>query len=121
MAHAAEGEPAEGIQSVHKSLQILEGLWATDQTDTYYKAPDIAYARSALGEAYSHLAMQPGARSLMVANWREARSWYESSLNIWVLLQHQAPLARWDSKQPDEIRGEIKKCDTALIALQSRH
>ena len=122
MAHAAEGEPAEGIQSVRKSLQILEGLWATDQTDTYYKAPDIAYARSALGEAYSHLAMQPGApEALRVANWREARSWYEKSLDIWVLLQSQAPLARWDSKQPDKIRGEIKKCDTALIALQSRH
>jgi tetratricopeptide (TPR) repeat protein len=117
-ALAAEGKAAQGIQSARKALQIFEDLSAADHADTYYKAPDLAYARSALGEAYSRLAVQQGIpETSRIASWREARSWYQKSLDTWLLLKQKAPLARWDAAQPDKIAHEIARCDAALAKL----
>jgi len=117
-ALAAEGKAAQGIQSARKALQIFEDLSAADHADTYYKAPDLAYARSALGEAYSRLAVQQGVpETSRIASWREARSWYQKSLDTWLLLKQKAPLAQWDAAQPDKIAHEIARCDAALAKL----
>jgi len=122
LALAAEGKPAEGIQSARKALRIMESLASADQADTYYKAPDLAYAYAALGETYSRLAMQPGVlETSRIASWREARSWYRKSLDIWLLLKRKAPLARWDASQPDKITNEISRCDAALEKPNSNH
>jgi non-specific serine/threonine protein kinase/serine/threonine-protein kinase len=119
-ALAAEGNPAEGVQFARKAIRTLETLSAADQADTYYKGPELAYARSALGEVYSRLAMQPGiTRTSKIASWREARSRYQQSLNTWLTLKQKAPLARWDAAQPDKIANEIAHCDAALAALHA--
>jgi serine/threonine protein kinase len=119
-ALAAEGKAAQGIQSARKALRNLEALSAADQADTYYKAPELAYARSALGETYSRLAVQPGlSEASRFASWRKARSWYQESLDTWQLLKQKAPLARWDAAQPDKIAREIARCDAAIARLNA--
>jgi eukaryotic-like serine/threonine-protein kinase len=114
-ALAAEGHAAQGIESARNALRNLEALSAADQADTSYKAPDVAYARSALAETYARFAVQPGTPyASKTASWREARYWYQKSLDIWLLLEQKAPLARWDATQPNKIANEIAKCDAAL-------
>jgi serine/threonine protein kinase/tetratricopeptide (TPR) repeat protein len=121
-ALAADGEPSRGIEAVRRAVRNLEVLSKADQADTYYKAPEFAYARSALGETYARLAAQPGLSvATKIASLREARSWYQRSLDTWLHLEEKAPLARWDAMQPQKIAGEIAKCDASLAKLNSHN
>jgi tetratricopeptide (TPR) repeat protein len=121
-ALAAEGKAALGIQPARQALQIIETLAATDRTDTFYKSADLAYARSALAEVCSRLAEQSsGSGASKIKNWREARAWYQKSLDTWLLLQQKAPLGKFDAAQPDKIAIEIAKCDAALAKLNARN
>ncbi len=117
-ALAADGKPSQGIQSAREGVRILEALVAADRGDTAFKPSDLGYARSALAEAYSRLAQEHG-RSVVasIASWREARSWYEKSLDTWLELKEKAPLAQFDAAQPDYISGEISRCNAALSKL----
>jgi tetratricopeptide (TPR) repeat protein len=117
-ALAAEGKASQGILSAGEAVRILEALVAADRADTAFKPSDLAYARSALGEAYSRLAQQSGrSKTAKIASWREARSWYQKSLDTWLRLKEKAPLAQFDAAQPDYISGEISRCNAALSKL----
>jgi serine/threonine protein kinase len=117
-ALAADGKPSQGIQSAREGVRILEALVAADRGDTAFKPSDLAYARSALAQAYSRLAQEHGRpAAASIASWREARSWYEKSLDTWVQLKEKAPLAQFDAAQPDYIAGEISRCNAALSKL----
>jgi serine/threonine protein kinase len=117
-ALAAEGKEAKGIQSAHQAVLILEVLSSADRADTSFKSTDVAYARSALAETYSRLAVKPGTpKPSRIASWREARSWYQKSLDIWLALKQKAPLGRFDEAQPDKIAAKIAICDAALVKL----
>jgi eukaryotic-like serine/threonine-protein kinase len=117
---AAEGKTTEGIRNGRKAVHILEVLAATDHGDRNYKPSDLAYARAALAEDYSREAESNGATSnSRIANWREARSWYEQSLNTWLQLKQRVPLARSDEAQLGKINSEITRCDAALAKLNA--
>jgi serine/threonine protein kinase len=121
-ALAAEGKPSQGIDLARKAVHSLEIVADADQGDTYYKAPELAYARSALGETYAHLAAQAGSSvNTKIASLYEAKSWYQKSLDTWLHLELRAPLARWDASQPGKITGEISKCNAALAKLRSHN
>ncbi len=117
-ALAADGKPSQGVQSAREAVRILEALVAADRGDTAFKPSDLAYARSALAEAYSRLAQEHGrSDTAKIASWREARSWYEKSLDTWLQLKKKAPLAQFDAAQPDYISEEISRCNAALSKL----
>jgi eukaryotic-like serine/threonine-protein kinase len=119
-ALAEEGKANEGIQPARKSLQIIETLAAADRADTFFKATDLANARSTLADVYSRLAQQRGgSEASKITNWREARSWYQKSLDTWLLLKQKAPLGKFDAAQPEKIAAEIAKCDAALAKLNA--
>jgi serine/threonine protein kinase len=119
---AAQGKTAEGIRSVRQGIRILETLVSADRADTNFKLTDLAYARSILGEIYSNLAAQPGASTAAkITSWREARFWYQYSLDLWMQLSQKAPLARSDATKPDKVRAEIARCNDALAKLDTRH
>ena len=117
-ALAAEGKASQGVQAAGEAVRILEALVAADRGDTAFKPSDLAYARSALGEAYSRLAQEHGqSKTAKIASWREARFWYQKSLETWLQLKEKAPLAQFDAAQPDYISGEISHCNAALSKL----
>jgi len=121
-ALAGTGKAALGIQPARKALQIIETLAAADRADTFYKSVEVAYARSALAEVYSRLAEQSrGPDASKIKNWRDARAWYQKSLDTWLLLQQKAPLGKFDAAQPDKIASEIAKCDASLAKLNARN
>jgi hypothetical protein len=115
-----EGKELEGIEYERKALQISDALAAADRSDTFFKSADVAYGRSALADAYSHLAGRPGnSEAARIRNWREARSWYQKSLDLWLQLKQKAPLAHLDAAQPDKIAAAIAGCDAALAKLRA--
>jgi eukaryotic-like serine/threonine-protein kinase len=117
-ALAADGKPAQGIESARKAVLILGNVAAADRADTNFKLTDLAYAHSALAETYSRLAAHPSTpEPSKIASWREARSWYQKSLDIWLLLKQKAPLGKFDAAQPEKIAAEIASCDAALAKL----
>jgi eukaryotic-like serine/threonine-protein kinase len=119
-ALAAEGKAAQGIPFARKSLQIAETLAAADRADTYYKSGDVANSRATIGEIYSRLAEQPGeSEAAKIKNWREAREWYQKSLDAWLLLQRKAPLPKLDAVEPGKIAGKIASCNAALAKLHA--
>lgn len=118
LALAADGKAAQGIQSATTAVHLLETLAAADHADTNFKSAELAYAQSALAETYSQLAGKPGLpETSKIASWREARSWYQKSLDAWLLLKQQAPLGKFDAAQPDKIAAKVAGCDAALAKL----
>jgi len=119
-ALVAEGKLAKGLQSERKAIRILESLAAADRVETYFKPTDLADAFSAVAEAYSRLASQTGiSETEKIALWREARSWYQKSLDIWSLQKKKALLTRWNATEPERIANEIAQCDAALTRLNA--
>ncbi len=119
-ALVTEGKEVEGIEYERKALQISDALAAADRSDTFFKSADVAYGRSALADAYSHLAGRPGnSEAARIRNWREARSWYQKSLDLWFQLKQKAPLAHLDAAQPDKIAAALAGCDAALAKLRA--
>ncbi len=119
-ALAAEGKAQQAIPFARRALQIAETLTAADRADTLYKPGDVANARAALGEIYSRLAEQPGkAGPAKIKNWRTARTWYQKSLDAWLILQRKAPLSKFDAAEPVKLAGKIAGCDAAIAKLQA--
>ena len=119
-ALAATGQPDKGIQTAHKAVQIFDSLAAADQADNFFKPVDLAYSRSALANAYEHLATTSGlSNALKISNWNLARSWYRQSLDTWLQLKKKTPLGRFDDEQPNLITHQIAICDAALAKLHA--
>jgi serine/threonine protein kinase/tetratricopeptide (TPR) repeat protein len=119
-ALAAEDKPTEGLESARNSLQIVQSLAAADHADTYYKSTGVPVASATLAEIYSRLAERPGAsEASQLENWHQARSWYQKSLDEWLLLKKRAPLAKPDSTEPEKVAAQIVKCDEALAKLSA--
>jgi serine/threonine protein kinase/tetratricopeptide (TPR) repeat protein len=120
-ALTAIGNPTEAIQTVRKAVLIFDALAAADRADNFFKPVGLAYARSAMADAYQRLATSPGlAAAARLADWRQARSWYEQSLDTWLQIKRKGPLGRFDAEQPDKIAHRIAACDAALAKFQSR-
>ena len=115
-ALAADGKAATGIESARKAVRILEGLAADD----HFKPSYLADANSGVAYGYSRLASQPGiSKTLRIASWRDARSWYQKSLDLWLLQKSKALLTKWNAAEPDRIANEIARCDAALAKLNA--
>jgi hypothetical protein len=47
-------------------------------------------------------------------SWRQAREWYQHSLEQWQGMQAQGKLSSADASRPEEVSREIAKCDVML-------
>ena len=107
------GDAASALAGYRKALAIRETLVAAD--------PENAEGRSQLGRIYEKLgryhALQ-GAKNVSrqhsAENWREARRWYQQSLDVWKSLQQHKTLAVDYANKPLEISRQLAKCDAAI-------
>jgi tetratricopeptide (TPR) repeat protein len=110
------GDKARALAGYRRALAIREDLVA--------KNPDNAEGRSQLARLYEKLgryhALQAAKKATPTQgkeDWREARHWYQQSLDVWRdLQQHKAVAADYQNK-PDEISRLLAKCDAALAQL----
>jgi hypothetical protein len=47
-------------------------------------------------------------------SWRQAREWYQHSLEKWQEMRAQGTLSSADAGKPEEVSRELEKCDAAL-------
>jgi tetratricopeptide (TPR) repeat protein len=109
-----QGDPARGLESLRSGLAIFQALPAAGPKNIYILS-GFADSYFGFGRAYSALASGkniPLAKQM--EHWREARGWYQKSLDIWLDMRSHNGLTPDDSEKPARIAREIAKCDAAL-------
>jgi tetratricopeptide (TPR) repeat protein len=115
------GDVTGGLENLGNALTIFKTLPSEEQNNNF--------ALSGLGEAYSGMALAHAALAAakgvsveqQLQQWREARSWYQKSLDIWVEMRSRGALARVDADKPQEMAGGIAQCDAAIARVLGSH
>lgn len=69
-----------------------------------------------LGDLYAKMAVKNG----QAEHWREAKTWYERSLEVWQSLSNNGTLQGYQAMRPEETLKAIDKCITALRPNRER-
>lgn len=57
--------------------------------------------------------------SRQIEQWRQAESWYQRSVNLWLDLRNRGVVSQADAKESDKVGQELQKSKTALSKLQN--
>jgi non-specific serine/threonine protein kinase/serine/threonine-protein kinase len=110
---ADSGEIDGAIKQGLTAVSLCESLVAADPSNTTARNT-LALSYTQLGKCHALLASKSRAPSAdQLGVWREAKVWYQRSLDTWVTLRAQGKLSGADSGKPDEVAREILKCETA--------
>jgi serine/threonine protein kinase len=115
------GSAAEAIKLLNQSHLALEKSFAASPTD------EIAHFRMANVEAalgQGHLALASDDRTpaqSRLAQWREARLWFQKSQEIYKTFLDAGKLTGDDATRLDVVTEEIARCDAAIAQLTRAH
>ncbi|HKP35405.1 MAG TPA: hypothetical protein VJT71_01000 [Pyrinomonadaceae bacterium] len=73
-----------------------------------------------LGKAYAALAANNKNPARSLAQWREARAWFQKSLAIYKLLRESTTIAGEDGARFDVVSAELAKADEAIAKLNGK-
>lgn len=109
----AKGEVQAALDNYRKALSILER-----EPVRRAQTRDLASAYEGLGKGYAALASE-GKTSAQkrLAHWREARSWFQKSLEIYGVSRDAGKLTGEEAARLDLVAEEIAKCDAAIARL----
>jgi len=114
------GEAAEAIKLLIQSHLALEKSFADSPTDeiAHFR---MANVEAALGQGYAALASESktSAQKRLV-HWREARSWFQKSQEIYKTFLDAGKLAGEDAARLDTVIEGITKCDAAIGKLTGK-
>ena len=80
----------------------------------------VATAYSGLGSTHVALAADTRHNATMrLAEWREARTWFQKSVDIWTKLKAGGKHTSVVYGGPEQVQQEIARCDAALAKLGS--
>lgn len=115
---AGMGDAAEASANLRKSLALFEALSAKDPTNAVARH-DVAVCYTTVAEAETVLASLSSIPvSRQEQHWREARSWYQRGLDVFIELRNHGTLRASEADRPEGIAKEIKRCDEALAKLR---
>lgn len=114
------GDNLEAIASYRRAAMFNEKFLAANPTNALVRSA-LATEYFKLGKQYAMLASDTKTpRSKRLDHWREARSWYQRSLDTLLELRASGALAASYAVsyavKPDEVTREIARCDAALAA-----
>jgi hypothetical protein len=116
-ALVAAGDVAGALDNYQKPVAIYEALSAADPTNVR-KQHDLAESYAKLGDLDSRLAVKGTTPvNQQSEHWRQARLWYERSLDIWLDLQQRNALLSSEANLPNEFAAKMANCDAALAKL----
>jgi tetratricopeptide (TPR) repeat protein len=108
------GDNAGAIENYRKALSIREAMAAGDPGSIDLRIV-LADSYADLAELYSKLANDPGTPAPhRTERLREARSWFQRSLEIFNDLQSKGKLTGGDAKKPENLSRELAKVEDAL-------
>ena len=100
-------DPARTLRSAQKELEIDARLLKANSAN--------AGAQRNQGVAYTQI----GQAHELMGEWREARSWYQRGLNVWIDLRKKGTLIPMYAPKMDEAIHNVARCDHALAAARS--
>ena len=108
------GHPNSAGKPLREALKIFEDL-SPDTTSNRYVRTGLAEAYAAMGEFSAALAISAKhASGENREHWREARSWYEKSLGMWVNKKNRGELDGGERDEEKLSLDNIARCDAAL-------
>jgi tetratricopeptide (TPR) repeat protein len=108
------GEKASAVNECQKTASLLQET--TEDPANANQRSLKAQAYQYLGETYAALAAATeGSRTEVTQLWTAARDMFQQSLGIYEDMRGRGILAQPDTRQIDEVAGEIAKCDAALV------
>jgi serine/threonine protein kinase len=110
---ARAGSAQSAIEYVSKAVALSEQLSGANPDNTELRA-FLAHILAIKGRTHATLA---GNQALQ---WREARKWFQRSLDILVDLKNRGAWTSPDFGDPDELRREIALCDASIERLEKR-
>lgn len=111
------GDVAHAIENAQHARSGLEPIVAANAKNAT-AAKYLAVVYTQLGKCHTLLATASStASNQRVNHWREARDLYQKSLDLYQDMKSKGTLSGADASKPDEITGEIAKCDAALKKL----
>jgi eukaryotic-like serine/threonine-protein kinase len=119
VALAAQGENAKGLESLHKSLTIFQGLADAEHSSNVDSLGNIADTESAITDIYLKMAKAGDpSKSATTLNWQQARSWSEKTFNSWITVQNHGSIYESRLKEPERLKQNIALCDRMLHAAK---
>jgi non-specific serine/threonine protein kinase/serine/threonine-protein kinase len=115
---AGKKDSSGALQRYRQAATIIERLLAQDPNDVESRR-DAANVYSRLGGVYATLASgRPMSIADQIEQWRQAQSWYQRSLDVWLDMRNRSILSGADADQPDKVFQELTKSKMALTKLQ---
>ena len=112
-----KGDTAHAIPHIQRAIAIFEADQGKGTIETVSQAG--AYAM--LATSHSSLAKRAASRESKIEHLREARSWYQKSLNMWQQIPNYRaldPFRIYDTSQ--QVAQELAKCDATLAGLTAQ-
>ncbi len=117
MLLAKRGDSKGALEAGQKSLAIAEQLSAANPSNTELSVI-VATACSGLGNMHATLAVDTRrSAAIRLAEWREARTWFQKSMDIWTSLKAGGKFTSVIYGSPKQVQQEIERCDSALAKL----
>ena len=107
-------DPAAAVASAQQGRKIAEELADRSPGDVAVQRT-LALLRTQLGHSHAKRAARRD-ESDPRSHWQNAKDAYGSALAIYERLKADGKLSVADAKKPEELAGEIAKCDSALVA-----
>ena len=80
-----------------------------------YVRSGFASANYLMGNVYSVFGcLAPSSRAQASAEWREARSWYQKSLALWIDKEKRGELESDERTEQQQVLTQIARCDAEL-------
>jgi hypothetical protein len=100
------------VPLVYEDLRRLAQDLARSAPKSNYIAYNFGNVYAEIAVSHVALASDPHLRAAeQIEHWREARSWYLKSLEIWLELRRQGKLAGDEVARPEGVPMEIARCD----------
>jgi tetratricopeptide (TPR) repeat protein len=113
------GDPEGALPSHRRALAILEPLAKGDASNAVLGA-QLGHNYFNLGRAHAALASArktPESRRLSL--WRQAREWFQRSLEIWRALKALGRLTAYDAPTLEKTARELARCEKALARFKT--
>jgi eukaryotic-like serine/threonine-protein kinase len=107
-------DPAAAVATAQEGTRIAEDLAAASSGDVAVQRT-LALLFTQLGHSHAKWASRPDDPEAST-HWHHARGAYGRALSVYEQLKAQGKLSAADAKKPEELAGEIAKCDSALVA-----
>ena len=112
------GRLPEALESYRKELRLAEAMAASDPGNAENRF-DLAMTYSKLGQTQAALTSQSKTPSgERIERWREARSWFQRSLDIFLDQRQRGPIRAVYAGEMEKVGKEIARCDAALSKFQ---